>query len=387
MHYYYPLLFTNENKRFCILFCDRLICHPINVANIIQRDCHSRPIINPSLSFLCMSKPSSLLCFCVTNTQQTPNRTQSYPAQMTLKSRVLFQSPAAPNSDSTSSLSNIHETPTQQTPKHTSPSTSVEEADTDEDPIESNEFERLSETITKLQNASHANVAFPLAKKSVAFERNDYPEDEGDLENRFADFKSRHKSESDLSNILSSTNINRVTPKGNQANILKSGTQIGVGTGGRYIANKLLKGVSMVNLMSPDSDLLLQKTFRANEPIGTPLGQSIDENTRTPSNRSQPTAKTQPTFDEDIDDPDFVATPNSQRTSSRRNSEIDEFGDGMHTPLAEQRNRQYLVGRRSMSPITKSTQRMSKAMQVTNFPKHFFILNAITYQIINLLHN
>lgn len=60
--------------------------------------------------------------------------------------------------------------------------------------------------------------------------------------------------------------------------------------------------------------------------------------------------------DEDLDDPDFEATPSSQASAY-------SFGadDLMHvdtTPV----NR--FLGRRSMSPITKSTQRMSKAMQV-----------------------
>lgn len=291
---------------------------------------------------------------------------------MALKSRVLFQSPAAPSLDSTASLSVNLGTPTQQTPKNISPSTSLEDVDTDDDPIESNEFERLSETITKLQNASSYanNVGFPIAKKSVAFEQDDYSEEGDDIENQNADCKSRHKSESDLSNILSLSTNNRVSPITNQSNVLKRGN----GTGGRYIANKLLKGVSMVNLLSPDSNPLLHKTFKSNEQIATPLGHSanirlgdpVNENIRTPFNRSQPQSKSQPTFDEDIDDPDFVATPNSQRTSSRRNSDIDDFSDGLHTPLGEQRHRQFVVGRRSMSPITKSTQRMSKAMQVTN---------------------
>lgn len=257
-------------------------------------------------------------------------------------------------------------TPTQPTPDKTSPSTSLEEADTDDDPIETNEFERLSETITKLQNASYANTAFSMTKKSVAFEQDVHPDADEDIENRYADFKSRHKSESDLSNILTLSNNHRGTPVDDQSNALKTGNQISGRTGGRYIANKLLKGVSMVNLMKADSESIMPKTFKSNDQNATPLRRItsveriglIDENIQTP-------AKAQHTFDEDIDDPDFVATPNSQRTSSRRNSDIDEFGDGELTPLAEQRHRQLLVGRRSMSPITKSTQRMSKAMQVT----------------------
>lgn len=319
---------------------------------------------NTTFSFFAVSLS---LVVCDSN-QHTPNRTTNYPAQMTLKSRVLFQSPAPPSLDSTASRSIILSTPSQQTPSTSnltedtsSPSTSLEEGDTDDDPIETNEFERLSETITKLQNASHL-----IAKKSVAFEEDDYPEKENvEVENRFTDLKSRHKSESDLSSILTSSNQNSLSPEINQSKTLKS---IPGGTGGRYIANKLLKGVSMVNLMSPETNPLIQKTFKSNEQIATPIGHFTD-NLRTPSNRSQ--IQSQQTFDEDIDDPDFVATPNSQRTSSRRNSDIDEFGDdSVHTPLAEQRQRQFLVGRRSMSPITKSTQRMSKAMQVTNFSQN-----------------
>lgn len=295
---------------------------------------------------------------------------------MTLKSRVLFQSPAAPRTADSTTVSRSIDiaTPTQQTPtpsessgvRNTSPSTSLEDGDADDDPIETNEFERLSETITKLQNASQANAMCAVAKKSVAFVQDDYNDE--DIENRYADLKSRHKSEPDLSNILQSSNTNRTEAIVNQTNLLQIGHQIGGGTGGRYIANKLLKGLSMVNLMSPDTSPLVHQS--AKEPF-TPVERnaavarrgSIDVNERTPLNRIH----TQPTFDEDIDDPDFVATPNSQRTSSRRNSDIDEFDDAVHTPLGEQRQRQHLMGRRSMSPITKSTQRMSKAMQVTNF--------------------
>lgn len=301
---------------------------------------------------------------------------------MALKSRVLFQSPAAPSLDSTASTSLILGTSTQQTPKTVSPSTTLEDGDTDDDPIENNEFERLSETITKLQNASHANVGFQMSKKSVAFEHDDaYHKDGEDIENRCAEFKSRHKSESDLSNILTLCENKRVTPKTNQLNVLKSGNQIAGGTGGRYIANKLLKGVSMVNLMSPDLNLSTHKSLKSNDQIATQFNHvpaDRIEDVHTPCNRSHPPTKSsaQQTFDEDIDDPDFVATPNSQRTSSRRNSDIDEFGEGMHTPLGEQRHRQLLLGRRSMSPITKSTQRMSKAMQVTKFfQKNTFQIN------------
>lgn len=326
-----------------------------------------------------------MCCASVTRkNRQTPNRTHAN-AQMTLKSRVLFQSPAStPNKSATiisttpashSSIRTPTATPIASTSSCSSQvSNSLTEDDTEDDLLlESNEFELLSETITKLQNASQ--IISGCSKKSVGFAQDTFENDVENIENRYVtDLKSRHKSEPNLTQILSDSNRCLEMPHNDPIESVHSSHRIG-GTGGRYIANKLLKGVSMVNLMLPTSSPSIRKStsslFRSNEHLSTILTRSpssvtnrsddVDSNMRTPVARTPITDE----FEEDIDDPDFVATPNSQRTS-RRNSEHDDFSEGYQTPvLARQEHR--LLGRKSMSPITKSTQRMSKAMQVTNF--------------------
>lgn len=258
---------------------------------------------------------------------QTPNRTHITP-----KSRQLFQSPyiprqlqpdnnvqlisskialSSPSVDSntnklqTTRASHIVTTPVCKTLSDpTGSSTKDDDEDLSGDDVDS--FELLSETLNRLQNTSNCSN-----KKTVAFnvdeEASITGSEEDDRINRSKnklDFKSLHRSEPDLSKIFSENTVN-TTPLWNN---------------GRYITSKLMKGVSMVNLKCPlfiDRKLIRKSLVK--EPSETPC----KENSL-------------------IDDEDFEATPNKEDSWSQESN----------------------LRRRSMSPITKSTQRMSKAMQV-----------------------
>lgn len=237
---------------------------------------------------------------------------------MPTKARLLFASPVAGSSKNPTSTSaaTISMPPTQ-------PSAAHPLAETSANTLDNSEYERLSETITKLQSIATPPPP-PLIRKTVAFSK--LPGDANSSSSNSN--KSRYKSEPNLSRIVCDQKLN-----------LQTHDQRNLADNGRYISNKLLKGVSMSNLAS---DLYA-----------------------TPAN-----VKRNFGDDEDLDDPDFEATPNS-----RDSSYVYDDDDLMHVVDITPVNK-FLVGRRSMSPITKSTQRMSKAMQVCNAQnRHFFFTN------------
>lgn len=192
-----------------------------------------------------------------------------------------------------------------------------------EDPSgdEVDSFELLSETLNRLQNTSNCSnkktVAFNVAEESE--EKRNEKDDRVNKSKNKNDFKSRYKSEPDLSRIFSENNQN-TTPLWNN---------------GRCITKKLMKGVSMVNLKRPlfiDRKVMQKSTSILLKPL-------VNESCGTPCKEVSL-----------IDDEDFEATPNKENSLS--------WSQGSN------------IRRRSMSPITKSTQRMSKAMQVS---KHFTV--------------
>ncbi|KAJ6646591.1 Rho GTPase-activating protein 19 [Pseudolycoriella hygida] len=265
----------------------------------------------------------------------TPNRTQ----HVTPKSRQLFTSPYIPRQlqpdKSVQLISTNLTSPTIDSNKTSAPKINptvttpvcksikiveepsvqkVEHDETSEDEVDS--FELLSETINKLQNTSNCSSN----KKVVAFDVGEHTnksnsERDGHMnKSNKQDFKSFHKSEPDLSKICSE-NVVSTTPLWNN---------------GRFITRKLMKGVSMVNLKRPlftdrklirkASSVHFKRKSLESDSCGTPC-----------KNESL------------IDDEDFEETPNKDNSLS----------------WSQESN----LRRRSMSPITKSTQRMSKAMQ------------------------
>lgn len=269
---------------------------------------------------------------------QTPNRAQ----HITPKSRQLFTSPYIPRqlqadnnvqlvSSKTALLSPSIDVNKQQTLRTshivTTPVCKVlndptvssvknEVEDMSEDEVDS--FELLSETINRLQNTSNCSN-----KKTVVFnvaeELSIIDSEEDDRVNKSKnkhDFKSLHKSEPDLSKIFSEKTIN-TTPAWNNGRL----------------ASKLMKGVSMVNLKCPL--FIDRKIIRKSSSIHLKRESLVNDHTPCKENSL-------------IDDEDFEATPNKENSLSWSQEEETN------------------IRRRSMSPITKSTQRMSKAMQVSS---------------------
>lgn len=206
-----------------------------------------------------------------------------------------------------------------------------EDQDLSGDEVDS--FELLSETLNRLQNTSNGSI-----KKTVAFNVAEDLISEGDdhvnKSTNKPDFKSFHKSEPDLSKIFSE---NTATPLWNN---------------GRFITSKLMKGVSMVNLKCPS--FIDRKILRKSSSIQFKRKSSATELCETPCKENSL-----------IDDEDFEETPikdNSLNWSQESN-----------------------LRRRSMSPITKSTQRMSKAMQVRIHFNSLYIIRTFVYQLLNCL--
>lgn len=269
-----------------------------------------------------------LFCFACAMFQ-TPNRTKT----TNPKARALFQSPLALSR--TKPLSTkititkstlvpqhyttvVTTTPDKKTEaKSISPlianltlaslSTTVSETN---DSLANSEYELLSETIIKLQQSFTTNQ-----KSIVSLSRN---QSESDIIGQVkCDLKLRYKSEPNLSQIIKDHD---------QTNI----------------QNSLLKGISMVDVSAPSLAI-------AHTPIRPCTRKSV-----TYAKRYDIAEECTEGEEEDIDDPDFEATPNSQ--ASYRECLMDT--SNIMTP--------HFLGRKSMSPITKSTQRMSKAMQVCN---------------------
>lgn len=285
------------------------------------------------------------MCLFACRYFQTPNRAQ----HITPKSRQLFQSPYIPrqlqpdnnvqlistkiaslasptidsNKDQTLKANHIITTPVCKAVNVATESLAKKDEDEDLSEDEVDSFELLSETINRLQNTSNCSN-----KKTVLFnvaEDESETSEENQIVNKSAkDFKSFHKSEPDLSKIFSEKDVS-TTPLWNN---------------GRFITSKLMKGVSMVNLKCPSfidrkimrksSSIQFKRKSLASEPCETPC----KENTL-------------------IDDEDFEETPIKEN-----NLDWSQESD---------------LRRRSMSPITKSTQRMSKAMQVRNDLKILYI--------------
>lgn len=178
-------------------------------------------------------------------------------------------------------------------------------------------FELLSETINKLQNTSNCSikkmVAFNVARDSS--ETGSEGDEQVNKSTNKQDFKSFHKSEPDLSKIFSENTVS-TTP---------------LWSNGRFLTRKLMKGVSMVNLKCPL--FIDRKILRKSSSIQFKRKSLTNELCETPCKD-----------DSLIDDEDFEETPNKENILNW--------------------SRESNLRRRSMSPITKSTQRMSKAMQV-----------------------
>ncbi len=292
------------------------------------------------MSFYCM-----FVCFAC-KYFQTPTRAPN----ITPKSRQLFQSPYVPRqlqSDNNVQLisskiaipspaidlikapilkvnHNIITTPVCN-PLNNVATESLTKKDEDDDLSgdEVDSFELLSETLNRLQNTSTCSTS---NKKTVAF---NVAEDKRECDEHFnkstKEFKSFHKSEPDLSKIFTENTVN-TTPLWNN---------------GRFITSKLMKGVSMVNLKCPS--FIDRKILRKSSSIQLKRKSSTSDLCETPCKE-----------DTLLDDEDFEETPNKENSLNWSQ---------------ESSNR-----RRSMSPITKSTQRMSKAMQVR---RSFYFVNNV----------
>lgn len=237
--------------------------------------------------------------------------------------RVLFQSPAQKNSPRPLNK------PTTQTSTDLllkTPTTTITTTPTTSNKISNSDFNNL----IKIKDDDEKLIV-PVEKKTVVFmdmESLDDPhfedsdEDDNDdsdddqyfgtppEELNFVDAKSRFKSEPNLSKILQET-VKFETPK--------------------KLTSKLIKGVSMVNLRLPFSTekKLVQKSK------SVLIKSSVNRNC----------------FKENIPE------------SPSRDFFLENFDCLENTPIYR--------GRNSMSPISKSTQRMPKSMQV-NFFFHFF---------------
>lgn len=288
------------------------------------------------------------MCLFACQYFQTPSRVQ----HITPKSRQLFQSPYVPrqlqpdnnvqlisskitfaspsveaNKPSTLNVNHIVTTPVCKILNVATESLvkKHENEELSEDEVDS--FELLSETLNRLQNTSACSN-----KKTVVFnvtEETSKSGGEADANvNKSTikqDFKSFHKSEPDLSKILSENAVN-TTPLWNN---------------GRFITSKLMKGVSMVNLKCPL--FIDRKIIRKSSSIQFKRKSLVSELCETPCKEHSL-----------IDDEDFEETPNKDNSLN----------------WSQESN----LRRRSMSPITKSTQRMSKAMQVRNIFKFLYII-------------
>lgn len=290
-------------------------------------------------------------CMCLFACQyfQTPNRTQ----HITPKSRQLFQSPYIPrqlqpdhnvqlisskltpaspsidsNTASTFKVNHLVTTTVCKTPTVAAESLAKKDDNVDLSEDEVDSFELLSETLNRLQNTSNCSSNKKTVAFNVAEDTNecnvDGDDGHGNKSTNRQDFKSFHKSEPDLSKILSE---NAVSPAPLWSN-------------GRFITSKLMKGVSMVNLKCPL--FIDRKMIRKSSSIQLKRKSLVTELCATPCKENSL-----------IDDEDFEETPNKENSLN----------------WSQESN----LRRRSMSPITKSTQRMSKAMQVRNvfFSRHF----------------
>lgn len=277
------------------------------------------------------------MCLFACQYFQTPNRAH----HITPKSRQLFQSPyiprqlqpdtnvqlissnialaspsVDPNKASTIKVNHLITTPVCKAQNAATESLAKKDEDVEQSGDDADSFQLLSETINRLQNTSTCSSN----KKTVAFNVAENTSETGSDEHvnkstNKQDFKSFHKSEPDLSKIFSENTVN-TTPLWNN---------------GRFITSKLMKGVSMVNLKCPS--FIDRKILRKSS--------SIQFNRKSLTNEL---CKTPCKDDSLIDDEDFEETPNKENSLN----------------WSQESN----LRRRSMSPITKSTQRMSKAMQV-----------------------
>lgn len=186
----------------------------------------------------------------------------------------------------------------------------------DQSNLDHSEYERLSETISQLQK--NATTATPV-RKTVAF--SEIPNAGCSESLHSSELKGRYKSEPNLSRILTERDQNQSIDDD------------------LFIGKKLLKGVSMVNLGGIQLNAEISQLYHT--PVKEGHRHDGDENV----------------IDEDIDDLDFEATPNSH--ASYDEYRANELFLNTNTPTNQ------FLGRRSMSPITKSTQRMSKAMQAS----------------------
>ncbi|XP_037032276.1 uncharacterized protein LOC119071512 [Bradysia coprophila] len=289
-------------------------------------DSIKRHIFHKSLATKSATKQRSSPAF------HTPTRAQ----QFTPKSRQLFQSPyiprqlqsdnnvqlissklslASPSIDSNKAVKANHKVtaPVCTTPIVATESLAKKDDDENLSEDEVDSFELLSETLNRLQNTSNCS-----SKKTVAFNvatDKCETESEGDehINKSAKDFKSFHKSEPDLSKIYAENAV--TTPLWNN---------------GRFITSKLMKGVSMVNLKCPS--FIDRKILRKSSSIQFKRKSSTSDLCVTPCKENSM-----------IDDEDFEETPNKDNSLN--------WSQESH------------LRRRSMSPITKSTQRMSKAMQ------------------------
>lgn len=224
-------------------------------------------------------------------------------------------------------------------PSVTNPATTItalSPATGDQSNLDHSEYERLSETISQLQQ--NAIPATPI-RKTVGF--SEIPNVGRSESPQTSDLKARYKSEPNLSRILTEH-------AQNQSNY-----------NDRFMGKKLLKGVSMSNLGGFQLDAELSELYHT--PVKEIHRHDGDENV----------------IDEDIDDLDFEATPNSH--ASYDEYRTNECLLNTNTPTNQ------FLGRRSMSPITKSTQRMSKAMQASEiipFLKKTPALSLVLYTLI-----
>lgn len=178
---------------------------------------------------------------------------------------------------------------------------------------------------------------------------------------------SRYKSEPNLSSLLPQVHAEEDHDDGALTPIVEGASTMAASSShvGRSITRKLMKGVSMGNLRFPFSTP--ETTKRLVRSVSATLR-------RRPSGEE---AKHAPLL-EDVDDSDEEETAaddeeDDDTLSENNSNELPAMSLGYQQILQSSvyRNMDLItstpalhMGRRSMSPITKSTQRMPKAMQV-----------------------
>lgn len=296
---------------------------------------------------------------CVSNFQ-TPNNS----GMRNPKMRVLFQTPI-----SSTSRSNSSACPTTPTTKKSNLLKSISSSSSSL--LTSDECSSDSQSLHRLES-----VSAPVSRQSsdVLDEKKTVMWNEDTMFNihhnesdgLIMKSATRTKSEPNLSRILIDENLDETTdePKNDCDGLIDETTPI-IAHKSRSITRKLIKGVSMGNLrfpFTPENTKRLLKSAtagRRSEDDGSYLFINEDESDGySMENREIITPKIQVT-DASTEDDEQEEDQVDQQEYNR------VYKYSSHLDLLTSTPSSFLLGRRSVSPITKSTQRMSKAMQVS----------------------